>query len=123
MKQQLLWGAVALMVSAALYSCGSAGGGSELTVARQAMNKADQQRATLGFQKDKEKAAKIQTDIDGLYKTAYSTLQREVMLGSSSANIAEAWYLLGKASKEVGNVDSMVVSFKQADKQIGRAHV
>jgi tetratricopeptide (TPR) repeat protein len=117
-KKHILWGAaaLALTVSAALTSCGGAGGGSELTVARQAMNKAEQQRATLSFEKNKEKAAKIQTDIDGLYKTAYSTLQREVMLGSSSANIAEAWYLLGKASKEIGNVDSMVASFKQADK-------
>lgn len=115
MKHQLLKGAAALVLGAALYSCGG-GGGSELTAARQSLNKAEQTKATLGLQKDKEKIAKAQNDIDGLYKTAYATLQREVMRGSSSANIAEAWYLLGKTSKEVGNLDSMVIAFKEADK-------
>lgn len=116
MKHFVRNSAAALILSAALYSCGGGGSASQLTQARQTINKAESQRATLGFQKDKEKAAKIQNDIDGLYKTAYATLQNEVMLGSSSANIAEAWYLLGKVSKEVGNMDSMAVAFKQADK-------
>lgn len=116
-QQHKMWcGIAALALSATLYSCGGGGVASQLAAARQALNKAENQKATLGLQKDKEKAAKVQSDIDGLYKTAYATLQNEVMLGSSSANIAEAWYLLGKTSKEVGNMDSMVIAFKQADK-------
>ncbi|TAE25963.1 MAG: hypothetical protein EAZ92_11425 [Candidatus Kapaibacterium sp.] len=111
----ILKSAAVAIFSAALYSCGG-GTASQLSTARQAMSKAEQTKATLAFQKDKEKVAKAQGDIDNLYKTAYATLQNEVMLGSSSANIAEAWYLLGKASKEVGNMDSMAVAFKQADK-------
>jgi tetratricopeptide (TPR) repeat protein len=108
--------AASLFGSIVLYSCGGGGGAAELTTARQAMNKAEQQKNILSLQKDPAKVAKAKDDISALYKTAYANLQTEVLKGSTSANIGEAWFLLGKASKELGNNDSMLVSFKQAEK-------
>jgi tetratricopeptide (TPR) repeat protein len=110
-----LLGAAALCGSFAFYACGGAGG-NELTTARQAISKAEQQKGILGLQKDPAKVAKAKDDITGLYKSAYTNLQTEVLKGSTSANIGEAWFLLGKASKELGNNDSMMIAFKQAEK-------
>lgn len=114
-----LLGAVALVGGIALYSCGAGGGAAELTTARQAITKAEQQKIVLNsviYQKDSAKSAKAKGEVAGLYKTAYANLQTEVLKGSTSANIGEAWFLLGKASKELGNTDSMNIAFKQAEK-------
>jgi tetratricopeptide (TPR) repeat protein len=111
-----LLSAAALVGGLVLYSCGAGGGAAELTTARQAINKAEQQKGLLALLKDPAKKAKSQDDISGLYKTAYANLQTEVLKGSTSANIGEAWFLLGKASKELGNADSMNIAFKQAEK-------
>lgn len=114
-----LLSAAALVGGLALYSCGAGGGAAELTTARQAMKKADDQKVLLNsviYQKDSVKSAKAKGEIAGLYKTAYANLQTEVLKGSTSANIGEAWFLLGKASKELGNTDSMNIAFKQAEK-------
>jgi len=113
-----LLSAAALVGGLALYSCGG-GGAAELTTARQAITKAEQQKIVLNsviYQKDSVKSAKAKGEIAGLYKTAYANLQTEVLKGSTSANIGEAWFLLGKASKELGNTDSMNIAFKQAEK-------
>ncbi len=112
-----LLGATALCCALLLHAClGGGGGVAELTTARQAITKAEQQKGLLGLQKDPAKVAKAKDDITGLYKTAYANLQTEVLKGSTSANIGEAWFLLGKASKELGNNDSMTIAFKQAEK-------
>jgi tetratricopeptide (TPR) repeat protein len=111
-----LLSAAALVGGLVLYSCGAGGGAAELTTARQALKKAEEQKGLLAFVKDPVKKAKSQDDISGLYKTAYANLQTEVLKGSTSANIGEAWFLLGKVSKELGNTDSMNIAFKQADK-------
>jgi tetratricopeptide (TPR) repeat protein len=111
-----LLSAAALIGGLVLYSCGAGGGAAELTTARQAMSKAEKDKSVLAFVKDPVKKAKSQDDITGLYKTAYANLQTEVLKGSTSANIGEAWFLLGKVSKELGNTDSMNIAFKQADK-------
>ncbi len=111
-----LLSAAALVGGLVLYSCGAGGGAAELTTARQAITKAEKDKSVLAFVKDPVKKAKSQDDITGLYKTAYANLQTEVLKGSTSANIGEAWFLLGKVSKELGNTDSMNISFKQAEK-------
>ncbi|MFK0732743.1 MAG: hypothetical protein ACIWVG_16560, partial [Gloeotrichia echinulata HAB0833] len=113
---RVLLGAVLLCGSIAFSACGAGGGVAELTTARQAISKAEQQKGLLPLLKDPAKKAKSQDDISALYKTAYANLQTEVLKGSTSANIGEAWYLLGKASKELGKADSMNIAFKQADK-------
>jgi len=110
--------AAALVGGIVLYSCGG-GGVAELTTARQAISKAEKEKSLLNLptnQKDSAKSAKIKGEVTGLYKTAYANLQTEVLKGSTSANIGEAWFLLGKASKELGKTDSMTIAFKQAEK-------
>ncbi|MCS6808179.1 MAG: tetratricopeptide repeat protein [Candidatus Kapabacteria bacterium] len=100
-----------------LHACGGSGG-AELTTARQAINKAENQKITLSLQKDSAKIAKAKKDIADLYKTAYTNLQVEVQKGSTSANIGEAWFLLGKTSKELDKPEEMKFAFKQAEQFI-----
>jgi tetratricopeptide (TPR) repeat protein len=107
-----LYGVVILCAGLALRGC--MGGASELTVAKQFIKKAEDKQKLL-FATKSDKAAAIQKEADSLYSLAYANLQTEVLKGSTSANIGEAWFLLGKTSKELKNMDSMAIAFRQAE--------
>jgi tetratricopeptide (TPR) repeat protein len=101
-----------------LTSCG--GGSSELSTAKSSIKKAEDTKNKLLILKDKAAIDKANAEIATYYRTAKTNLDIEVAKGSSSANLGEAWFLLGKSAKELKLSDSSIFAFKQADKFLGK---
>ncbi len=101
-----------------LTSCG--GGSSELATAKASITKAENTKAKAMLAKSKADVDKINAEAEALYRSAKSNLDVEVLKGSTSANIGEAWFLLGKTSKELNLTDSALLAFKQADMLLGK---
>lgn len=101
-----------------LTSCG--GGSSELATAKSSITKAEQVKAKAMLAKSKADVDKINAEAETLYRSAKSNLDVEVLKGSTSANIGEAWFLLGKTSKELNLTDSALLAFKQAETLLGK---
>lgn len=101
----------ALVVS----SCGGAGS-SELTTAKQSITKAEQIKAKSFLAKSQAEIDKINADAAPLYRTAKTNLDA---VAQSTTATGEAFFLLGKVSKELNLGDSALMAYKQADKMLG----
>lgn len=119
MKPYLRIGALLCSAAVLLSSCGGGGSSSFLTSAKSSMDKAEKAKLLLFAKTKKEDIDKINNESSALYRTAKVNLEKEVALGSSSANIGEAWFLMGKATKELNLADSAAMAFKEADKLLG----
>jgi tetratricopeptide (TPR) repeat protein len=104
---------------AGLASCGG-GGGSELATAKKSLKQAEDIKAKTFIAKSQADIDKINKDASVFYRNAKTSLDQEVMKGSTSANIGEAWYLLGKVSKELNLSDTTMMAFKQAEQLLGK---
>jgi tetratricopeptide (TPR) repeat protein len=103
--------------SLVLSSCGGAAS-SELTTAKQSITKAEQVKAKSFLAKSQAEIDKINADAAPLYRTAKANLDVAVQ-NTTSATIGEAYFLLGKVSKELNLPDSAMMAYKQADKLLG----
>ncbi len=120
MKQLILCGSMIASAGLFLASCGGGAATSFLSSAKSTMTKAEQIKAKSFLAKNQADITKINDDAAVQYRAAKVMLDKEVMMGSSSANIGEAWFLLGKTSKELNLSDSALMAFKEADKLIGK---